>query len=70
MTDDYEYARDQMGAKAQRIIGQVGNERAVQHFLGWIDALTAAIFAINGVGFAGAVRIDSTKTNQDGGLAA
>lgn len=65
MTEDYEYARDQMSLKALRIIGQVGNDRATQHFLGWIDALTVAVFAANGGGGSGslAVAVDNTQPN-------
>lgn len=63
MTKDYEHARDEMSAKAVRIMSQIGNERAVQHFLGWIDALTVAVFAANGGGRAIGLAIDNTQPN-------
>lgn len=65
MNKDYEHARDQMSAKAIRVLAQVGNERAVQHFLGWIDALTVAVFAANGFGGKGAIGLAIDNTKQD-----
>lgn len=70
MTEDYIHARDQMSAKATRVMAQIGNDRAVQHFLGWIDALTVACFAANAGGWGIGLAIDNTKPNQDDGIAA
>lgn len=72
MTADYEHARDQMSAKAVRMLAQIGSDRATQHFLGWIDALTIAVFAANGGSGRGGIGLafDNTKPTQDGGIAA
>lgn len=65
MTKDYEYARDQMSLKALRMLDQVGNERATQHFLGWIDALTVAVFHANGGARAIGLAVDNTQPKPD-----
>ena len=63
MTKDYEEARDHFSQSAVKAMAQLGNERAVQRFLGAIDALTVAVFAANGGGGKGAIglAIDNTQ---------
>lgn len=70
MTKDYEQERDRMSARAIEVWRVTGPERAVQIYLGAIDALTVAVFAVNGSGAAIGLAIDNTKSNQDGGIAA
>lgn len=50
MTEDYEGARDRVSLSALKILREYGAERAVQMYLGAIDALTVAVFTANGGG--------------------
>jgi hypothetical protein len=63
MNRDYKNMRDRMSLRALEVLSDVGSERAVQIYLGAIDALTVAVFAVNGpVGRNSiAVAVDNTK---------
>lgn len=65
MTKDYEHARGEMSSKAIRVAAQIGNERAIQHFLGWIDALTIAVFDLQGGATPGSICLRVDNTNPD-----
>lgn len=63
MNEDYAGARDRVSLSALKILREYGPDRAVEMYLGAIDALTVAVFTANGGGWSIGLAIDNTQTS-------
>jgi hypothetical protein len=65
MTEDYKSSRNLVSLDALKLIDKFGRDRAIEMYLGAIDALTLAVFTATGSkGFNAEVVIDNTKSAQ------